>query len=213
MPFWTDSTKISTANLERLGPFFDCVVGTEGRVTDLFTAYQTLGARRIVLLPGATLSADLTIQASGTVIWCFDEATNINLGAKKILVNNTAIKVVLAGLRLDGAGGGFEVAASAKVHFIRCAALNCTNDGFYLNGSASDHIFDSCIAQGNGRDGIRLSSGSHARIVNSLITGNTGWGVNDLTNSAIFTGGRIAGNTAGQINGSSLTGTSTVKQT
>jgi hypothetical protein len=188
-----------TASMERVGPWFDLFVGTEGRVSDLYAAYNTHGARKIVLCAGATLSADLTIAANDVYIWSPFQATALNLGAKKITV--TGARVHLAGFRLDGAGAGIVVDTSGEAWFERIAVQNATSHGIHLLSSQNDAVIDRCRLFQNGGDGLRLTVGSHARMENSLSYGNTGYGVNDLTNSSILVGNRIAANTAGQING------------
>lgn len=197
MPYWPHNWDNATG--ERLGPWFDLFVGTDGRVSDLYAAYNTHGARKIVLAAGATLSADLTITAADVFIWSpFNQS--LNLGAKKITVDGVG-RVFLAGFRLDGAGAGIIVQNSGEVWFERVAVQNATSHGIHLLSSVNDATFDRCRLYQNGGDGVRFTAGNHPRMTNSLSYGNVGYGVNDLTNSSILVANRIANNTAGQING------------
>jgi len=204
MGFWP--ADVNTPNLERLGPWFDLFVGTDGRVSDLYAAYVTHGARKIVLCAGATLSADLTISASDVFIWAPFHPEGINLGAKKITVD-AATRVHLAGFKLSGSGAGIVVQNSGEAWLERVHVINATSHGLHLLSAVNDCIIDRCELVTNGGDGIRFTAGSSARVHNSLVYGNTGYGVNDLTNSSILLGNRIAANTAGQINGTPSVGT------
>lgn len=197
MAFWPHAW--DTATGERLGPWFDLFVGTEGRTADLYAAYVTHGARRIVLGTGATLSANLTIAANDVYIFSPFHPRALNLGAKKITV--TGVQVYLAGFKLSGAGAGIEVNSSGGANLERMAVENATSHGVYFNVTANDLQVTNCWLYANGGDGLRLSSSSSCRVTNCMIYGNTGYGVNDTGNSSVLVANRIAGNTAGNING------------
>lgn len=198
MSLWPHN--LDTPTMEQIGPWFDLYVGTNGRVADLYAAYNTHGARKIVLCAGATLSADLTISATGTVIWSLCHPEELNLGAKKIIVDGAA-RVILAGFKLSGAGAGIVVQNSGEAWLERVHVLNATSHGLHMLSSLNDCTIDRCEFLTNGGDGIRFTAGNHPRVVNTLSYGNTGYGVNDLTNSSILIGNRFATNTAGQIGG------------
>lgn len=190
---------VSAANLERVG-LFDLYVGSDGRTSDLFAAYTTHGARKIMLGPGATLSADLTISAGGVYVWSPFHPRILSLGNKKLTI--TGDNCYLAGFAISGAPAvGIEVASSARVYFERVAVESCGSHGIHFNSGGNDSNVDRCYLATNTGDGIRFTSTSHANVRGCTIYGNTGYGVNDLANASILVANRIAANTAGQING------------
>lgn len=198
MGYWTAGGDIDGPTMERIGPWFDLYVGTDGRVSDLYAAWVTHGARKIVLCAGATLSADLTITAN-TTIWSMFDPEELTLGAKKIIVSGC--RVTLAGFRLANAGAGIEVVSSGKVFIDRVTVDNATLDGLLITSALNDQTIRDSRFMNNGRDGIRITPACHPQIKGCLCHGNTGWGINDIGDSAIITGGRVAANTAGQIDG------------
>lgn len=197
MSFW-DTHGVDVANLERLGPWADVVCGTEGRSTDLNQLYAD-GARTIILAPGAILTAKLTIAANCT-IWSPHYGTKINLGAYGIEV--TGGTSFFAGFQINGAtGSGIEV-SGGRMSGERLYVRGCSSHGIHLNVTANDMEFDRVECRANGGDGIRNESvAGKIRCCNSFLWNNTGWGYNDLSNSAVLFGNRISGNTAGNING------------
>ena len=87
---------------------------------------------------------------------------------------------------VSGAGHGFTIADRDGCFF--CVAGNnsgASSDGFSL-GSATVFL-SSCVAYGNGRDGVRYAAGSaapNAMVSNCVLVSNTGYGINDSTGSS-----------------------------
>lgn len=185
----------------RIGPPWDAVCGDDGLSTDL-NAVWAAGHRRILLAEGAILTAGLGLNTAGAWIWSPFHPLALNLGAFTLTVN--AAYMVLAGFSIQGAAGtGFACQQNADELFLeRIGAVSCGVHGIHLNNDHDDHVLDRVICRGNTADGIRTKAGAlNVRIINSEMTGNTGFGVNDLDDSSILVGNKINGNTAGQING------------
>jgi len=125
----------------------------------------------------------------------------LNLGNKKITITGDFVQ--LAGFMIASAPAiGIEVGSSSRVFFERISAESCGLHGFYFNGAGNDCVLDRCVAMNNTGDGLRIASGvGRVQVMGGLYFGNTGFGVNDLANSSILNGPRVAGNTAGQVNG------------
>ena len=199
MSFW-DSHSVSVDNLSRLGPFVDGVVGTEGKYSVLNDAIAA-GWTRIVLASGASLNADLTIPLNTSII---------ALQAGITLAGNFCLNVAGADCYLEGftvinsGGKGFYITGQ-RARFCRVRAMSCLSHGFHFaNTSWGDHEMTSCLAYGNGGDGIRCELYNYTRIILSRSQNNVGYGVNDLIPNAVqISCSLINGNTAGQRSGSS----------
>lgn len=197
-PLWPGD--VDTDALRLLGPSgFDGFVNEKGQTDDLYYAYVTLGWRRIMLGPGAQITADLTIAANNVVVWSPFHRGSLSLtGAKKITVSG--FDVMLAGFMLDGSGAAIEV--TGRAHFERVAVRNGSGHGIYLNTTENEIEFHNCESRGNTNDGLRIASGaSSVKVIGGLYYNNGGYGINDLDDSSILAACRVAANTTGQING------------
>lgn len=190
---------VDTNKLERTGPIGDSVCGTNGESTDL-NALVAAGRSRIILAPGAILTANLTITSAG-FLWSPFHPRNLNLGAFTLTINAGFFH--LEGFSIQGASGaGVVVLDVNNVSIVRVGALNCGSHGIHMQSTFDNHEIRACFATGNAGDGIRLDAGSnYCRLIGNLSTGNTGYGINDLSNSGIVVANRIDGNTAGALNG------------
>ena len=93
MSLWSAAAgKINAANMEKLGPWFDCVVGTDGKYIDLKAALDD-GYKRIMLAAGATLSANVTLSSALTFIISPYPARALNLGNARITINTNFCKL------------------------------------------------------------------------------------------------------------------------
>lgn len=196
---------VNAFNLERVGPWADVVVGTEGRYTDLNQAVSD-GFTRIILAAGAVLTANLTWNINNGFMWasqCFRGP--INLGAYRLIVTGT--HNAFAGFGINGATGvGFTIASGYENTLERVSVENCTSHGFELTTSDNDNVFDRCFARSNTGDGFKTAVGAdYTRIVNSRAWNNA-YGVNDLADTGIVVACNLIGNVTAAFNPAS-TGT------
>lgn len=205
MGFW-DTNPQTAANFNRLGPWFDEYVGTEGNYQDLKAAYDA-GARRILVGPGASLSAALTIAADDVAI------VSVVAGPKTALVSFplaypltiTGARCYLDGIAFNSITGVCILAQGDALEARRLYINGGSTHGIHLNNTFNDHVVEGCWIIGNGGDGVKIDSGCDwARVHNCVIWGNTGWGINDGANNVIEGLNRLNGNTAGAINGTSI---------
>jgi len=200
MGFW-DVNDFTAARMNRLGPWVDEIVGTDGNYASLNSAVAA-GATRIILCDGAYLSAALSLtNVNGGFIVHMGPGI-LNLGAYGITVTEGAWR--FEGFRLaSGSGVGIYLATNAlSSEFARVRVVGFSSHGIQLGTNANDHLLYGCTCTTNGGDGIKVGANSScARIEASMSYGNTGYGVNDTSNSAIVVGNRLDGNTAGAIGG------------
>lgn len=199
MGFW-DINNITAANLNRLGPWADEIVGTDGNYASLNAAVAA-GARRIVLADGAYLSTGLTLaSASGGFIVNLSPQL-LTLGAYGIAV--TAGSWRFQGFRLyNGSGVGIYVFSSAGYcEFVNIEVRQFTSHGLQIEVT-NDHFISGSKFLLNGGSGIRIGSSPVAvRAIGNMSYGNTGYGFYDGGNKAMLIGNRLDGNTAGAIYG------------
>jgi hypothetical protein len=207
MGFW-DSASVSVDNLARLGPFVSGTVGTEGKYSTLNSAIAA-GWTRILLAPGASLNANLTLSATVSII---------NPGPVLTIAGNYQLNIVATDCYFEGfrisnnAGVGFYV-TGARTRFFRCTAQSCLSHGFHFNAGGGDHEMLMCLAYANGGDGVRCEVNNSARINLLRSQSNTGWGINDLTDIAQISCSYLIANTAGQHNGATTYTDTSVKIT
>lgn len=209
MSLWSGASgQVNATNLEKLGPWFDCVVGTDGRYTDLKAAIDA-GFYKIVIIGGATLSADLTIPsaAANGFIWSpHQPGGGPNLGAKAIELQ--ASNFMLAGFELNGggskAGAGLTISGTVgNTHIERMGFNDFLGAGIAFTTTGNGHVITACSILDNGGDGIITSSGASAIFIvgGNTIYGNGDYGVDDTgADYSVIMGNRIANNTSGQIN-------------
>lgn len=205
--YW-DFNSISDG-LEKCGPFMDCAIGTQGKYTSLNAAI-TAGHTRIIVLPGATLTAALTISANNVSIRGFMNALGspVDLGGYKIAV--TGDNVYLSGFRIDGTSlTGLEIRGeNARIENVSVINAGATA-GLYMNSTAGNHLIFNCQFRDNDAvgtiDGILLTAaaGQYTRIIGCDCGSNGQYGINDASNAAIMVGNNCTGNGTGGINSSS----------
>lgn len=198
MPFWP-TNKVTVANLERLG-MWDVVVGTDGQTTDL-NAAAAAGHKRILLAPGAILTANLDLTAAGGCLFSPGHPQNMNLGAFTLTVSGSGWH--LEGFRLLNATGvALVVSASGAIMLSRLELRDASSHGLHITSAGNNFHYDRIQCYNNGGDGVRVEIGAtNHRFHNSEFFSNTGYGVNDLDDSTILVGNLITPNTAGAING------------
>jgi hypothetical protein len=195
--------KVDADWMASVGPWADCICGTNGYSTSLNTCY-TAGYRKIIIADGAVLTANLTITGNDGFLWGPGRA-GPNLGAYYIWIqgNNWHVE----GFKLSGATStllAFTTSSAA------CSVRNMTltsgsSHGIFFETTGNDHLVEGCYIEGNGGDGVKIGSGaSGVRVVNNFIYNNSGWGVNCGTTSAIVALNRIGANTSGQITGTPI---------
>jgi hypothetical protein len=188
---------------DQVGPPWDAVCGTDGMSTDL-NAVVAAGHTRIVLGPGAVLTANLTLSAGSGYIWSPFGPRGINLGARRIIVTGADWR--LEGFRLNAGNGGalLEFQGTSQLCTVRDVALTGgSSHGIYFNTSGNDHVVEGCYITGNGGDGINVIAGAGAvRVVNNFIYNNTGYGLNTAATDGIVVANRLDTNGSGAINGS-----------
>jgi hypothetical protein len=192
---------VDTTNLEKVGIYADAVCATNGAGTDL-NALHAAGAKKIILGPGAVLTANLSLTGNDGWLWSPYNPLALDLGAYKLAV--VGHRWHLEGFSVDGSASvGVAVEGSSILCTIRrVGALNCTSHGIQLNTTSDYHRVEECYIESNGGDGIWIN----ATVANAKIFGNhsrlnTGYGVNDLSNSCLLGLNQIDGNTAGALNG------------
>jgi hypothetical protein len=202
MGFW-DTNDITAARLNRLGPWFDEYVGTEGNYQDLKAAYDA-GARRMLIGPGASLSAALTIAADNVAIVSvvanpkaalaqFPLAYPLTISGNQCYLDGIAFNSV-TGVAITVTGDDFEAR--------RLAIYSSSSHGIYLNNTYNDAVIEGCWIISNGGDGVKTIAGcDHTRIHNCIIYGSTGWGINDAAGNCLEGCNRLDGNSGGAING------------
>lgn len=196
MSFW-HSNKITADNMAKLGPYVDGFVGTNGKYSTLNAAVAA-GWTEIIVAPGATLSADLNLTAKCSIIGLMYSADTIT---GNYCINVQGDDSYLAGFRLSNTAGKGIYVTGSRCRLERITVQNCLSHGIHFNASGGDHELLMIIAYGNGGDGIRFEANNTARASHIRSQSNTGWGINDLTNVLCLSTTRVAGNTAGQING------------
>ena len=192
---------IDDAWQKSVGPWADAICGTNGLSTDL-NAVVAAGHKRIILAPGAVLTANLTLTASDGYLWSPGHGNSINLGAYYIWISGSNWH--LEGFKIAGAASTLlaftGTSQSCSIHRVRLTGAS--SHGLYFQTSGNDHEVTGCYIEGNVGDGIKIASGAGScRIINNFIYNNTGWGVNDGDNSSVLIANRIAANGSGQITG------------
>lgn len=201
--FW-DSNTIATG-LEKCGPWMDCAIGTQGKYTSLNDAISG-GHTRIAVLPGATITADLTITANNVWIVGFSAREPISLGGYKITLSGNFPR--LEGFAINSASGvGIEI-TGIMASITRIHVHDCGGHGISLNSTFGNHMLFQCRLESNtgaSTDGIYMSSGGGSRtmITNCYSCGNGRYGINDGSNAAIMVGNRLTTNGTAGINGTS----------
>jgi len=192
--------KIDTFNLERLGPFCDVVVGTDGRYTDLNQAISD-GHTRIILGEGAILTANLSLTAATGFIVSPGSSRNMDLGAFTLSVESSNWH--FEGFEISGASGsGIVVSSGNSISIERCDLNTNGVHGVHIQSPVNNVHLSTIRCSSNTGDGVRMDSGTdNTMVLGSYCSFNTGYGINDLDNSSIVVACRIEGNTAGGING------------
>lgn len=108
---------------------------------------------------------------------------------------------------LNSNGVGIKMTNCAKVLLNGCVSSECTSHGFELVSNNSDCVLLAVSAENNGGDGIKLTATTDSTfLTNSLIRGNTGYGLNiaastddftDVTGNIFDTNGASACNNSG----------------
>lgn len=201
--FW-DANTIATG-LEKCGPWFDCAIGTQGKYTSLNDAIAG-GHIRIAVLPGATITADLTITANNVWVVGFGAREAITLGGYKITVSGNFVR--LAGFGINNASGiGIEITGYMAT-LERVNVQSCGGHGVYLNDTNGMHMLLHCRSQDNtgaSTDGIyaTAAAGANTMVTNCMSLNNGRYGINDQSDAMIIVGNRLTGNGTAGINGSS----------
>jgi len=199
---WWDTHALAVSEMEKLGPFLDGIVGTEGKYTDLYAAINTGGWTRMIVTPTATLSANLTISSHIGFIWALGQREGTVLSNYKITISGNYWKIV--GIKLASGAAGWELQGH-DYDFENCAATGGSSHGLYLNSSSGGFIFRGCSFLSNAGDGIKIAVGSlYNQFVGCDSHGNTGYGVNSAvvgSGYSIFAGCRLGTNTAGSVSG------------
>ncbi len=197
MPFWP-TNNLTVPNLERLG-MWDVVVGTDGQTTDINAAYAA-GHRRMLLVQGAILTANLTLSASTGCLFNPSHPQAMNLGAYTLTVSGSNWN--LEGFRLLSATGVALVISGGEASLSRLELRSAGSHGLHITTASNNYTYDRVQCYDNGGDGVRVESGAtNHRFHNCSFFSNTGYGVNDLDDSTILVGNLITPNTAGAING------------
>ena len=202
MPYWTEND-VTHANLERVGPFFDCCVGSGVYAKEYATLNAAIAAAEkfIILCPGATMDANLTIGVNGTVVWA-PRGWLYTINASTYRLTIAADNCYFAGFQLiGGTGDGITVTGDANI-FERVGVSGWSDDGILFSSGDLCRV-EFCNIVNNGGDGIEIASGSnhHMIIPGNNINGNTGYGINDGQGTSTEGGNRIQNNTAGARNG------------
>ena len=201
---------MTDANMAKLGPLADGVVGTNGQYTDLYQAMIDPAGpmwKRVLVVAGAVMSRDVVIPAGGA----YTAASIIGIGGYPVSIGGgyqlsiAADDVFVDCIKLSGAVGKPNITISgnrARLH--RVYSLYATTvAGHGIAVTVGSHFyFIECYTYGNGGNGISLSSGSIATVLACHSQGNTGWGLYDASgsgNNLVALGNVIWGNTAGQI--------------
>lgn len=204
MPFWTGSTALNVANMSRLGPMVQGIVGTDGAYADLYDAMGDPAGpqwRRVIVVPGATLNTDLTI--SGANYGCImGYGMQFITGTGKLTLDNCA-GWVLQYFRLTGtvtATGAINIIGGGDRNIIdHCWVYTSGGSGIYLARPFNRVI--NCTITNSAVDGIKIDAGlSYSWVRGCGIGGCTGWGINDASNKVIASDNYVLTNTAGQIN-------------
>ena len=184
---------------DELGPPWDAVCGTKGLSTDL-NAVVAAGHKRIMIAPGAVLTAALVLSTANGWLMSFGGSRMVNLGAFSIVV--AASDWHLEGFEVNGASGAGIVLTASGISCTRVSAIGCGTHGFHVTSGSNHHLLG-CRSWSNTGDGLRAEAATTNLVaVMCYLSFNTGWGVNDIANDCILSGGnRIEGNTAGGING------------
>ena len=195
---------VTTANLERVGPWADIVAGTDGADTDI-NALVTAGHKRIILGTGSILTANLTLTASDGFFWAPLSPRGFNLGTFSLVISGASWH--FEGFKLDGSAGvGLKLTGGGNITLHRVEVRDQTSHGVEGAGTGNDSEIMNCFITNNGGDGVKIAA-AHAnwRVGFSFIWNNTGWGINDLSNTVIEGSNRRDSNTAGSLSGTSTT--------
>lgn len=212
MVFWTGSTPINEANLARLGPSIQGIVGTEGAYTDLYTAMTDPAGpqwNRVLVAPGATINGN--VYKTATDRGCIIGIGSISLSGigkitledcsawlvENIRLNSTVCGVGGAAIKLIGAGDSMNM-------FRRVDIVNSNGMGFHVENASS--WITNCIIETPASHGINITAAvvdgpwiDRCRVKNS----SGGWGIMDQTNDAFIMNNIVLGNSSGQISSTS----------
>jgi len=195
--YWSTNA-ITATTMARLGPYIDGFVGTDGEYQDLYAAVMTGGWKRIIVTPGCTMSANLTLSASDGFIVSFDYywAVTINSNSKRLTVSGD--RWMLKGFKINTPSGGDGlVVTGTDIVMDGIGIISGSARGIFLNGG-DNHVITMCKIQSNGDDGVEISSGvDRCRIHRNHINGNGAWGIDDNSGSMIEGGNYLGGNTSG----------------
>jgi parallel beta-helix repeat protein len=168
------------------------------RVFDGFYVDGSLVARGTSLNP-IVFTSDETVKQPGQ--WRVFQFRS-TASASSILENC----IVECGASLPGGySGSLQFDSAPPILITNCTIRYSTNDGIYC--SASSPLLHSCRIVSNGRDGVRTANGSMCIVTNSLISGNAGFGVNNLDTSKIIKAeGNYWGHASGPFDNSNADG-------
>lgn len=209
--FW-DANDITPANMNKLGPIIDGVVGTNGEYQDIYAAMLDPGGpqwTKVFITDGAIMSQACAFTAGDE--WL------IGVGYAMRITGDYALSFAGAGAIIIGIGRSTITSPGIlitgdRAHIERCVFLNCTSHGLHLNSANGNHHLHHIVSYGNGGDGIRFEqSGDDAMLTNIRSQTNTGYGINNVNNARICAAsGLLNGNTAGSWNGASTYRSSSV---
>ena len=196
--YWS-TNQINATTMARLGPYIDGFVGTDGEYQDLYAAVNTGGWKRIIVTPGCTMSANLTLSANDGFIWSFDMywAVAINSSTRRITISGDRWHFV--GVRLDTPSGGDGITVTGSSFLMeRSSVVSGSARGILLSGGNDHVITNDCRIMNNSGDGIEISSGvDRCRIYGNRISGNGAWGIDDNSGIVIEGCNYLLGNTSG----------------
>ena len=169
MSFWT-TNPITAANLDKLGPLVQGIVGTNGEYQDLYEAMvDPAGPQwsRVIALDGCTMSQDVTIPSAsyqGCIIGMGRQA--ITLGHKKLRIE--ASDFLLKNIKITNATGNALEIAEDRCWIDQVCILYAGGIGIKFDsalGGDIHHLTNSVIYD-CGDDGIEIDDGVQVSVIN-----------------------------------------------
>jgi hypothetical protein len=195
--FW-HTYAITAERLNRLGPYLDCFVGTDGEYQTLNAAIAA-GAKRIFLTDGATMSSNLSISASDGFIVGFHHM-NLTINASSYNLTITGDNWNLEGFVLNT--GRLKIEGT-ECSMERVWSYNSATTGIWL-AAGDRHCLSGCWCTSATTDGLYITAGvDYCKVNQCEFKNNGGYGVNDLSNLIMEGSNYYAGNASGGINSSS----------
>jgi len=210
MSFWT-TNPITAANLDKLGPLVDGIVGTYGEYQDLYEAMIDPAGpqwKKVIVTDGCILSQDVTIPSAsyqGCIIGFGRKQITLG-GSKKLRIE--ASDFLLRNIKISNAVGNALEIAEDRCWIDEIGILYAGGIGVWFDSSLGGdlHRITNSVIYDCGDDGIEIDDSVNVSVFGTRIQACSGWGIDDNNSTALnstFVGNILNGNSLGGLSSNS----------